>query len=227
MKIINILGLLFLLVFTTNCTRKYFKASDIDEKTAPHKMVAILPFEVEMQGRMPKNWDEQKKKEVLESESEMFQRSLINRILRSSNNRRGNFKVSFQAIDKTRAVLIENGYNHESMKNKDPQELAKLLGVDAVFKVKLRKHRYLSDAASFGISKGIEILQSTGNLPGIIPGQATRTNDINIDGSLINAENGEVLYSFSDRCGAHWNRPPEYIVEQVNRRIARRFPYRK
>ena len=218
-------SILFLSV-VTSCNRRVYHAKDIDEKTREHKTVAILPFDIEMTGRMPKDWDEAKKEEVLELESELFQSSLLSQILSTSTKRRGEFTVSFQSIDKTDAILSENGITYPIFKEKDPQELAQLLGVDAVFKVKMHKKRYLSNGESFVIGESMKVLRQTANFPIALPGVAARTNDVRIVGSLINAEDGTILYNFSGACGTDWSRSPEAVVAHISRWIGKKFPYR-
>ena len=217
---------ILVLLVISSCNRRSYHVKDIDEKTRAHKTVAILPFDIEMTGRMPKNWDDAKKQEVLEQESELFQSSLLSQILNTSTKRRGEFTVSFQNIDKTNAILSKNGITYEVFKEKDPQELAQFLGVDAVLKVKMHKKRYLSNVESYAIGEGMRVLQQTARLPVVLPGRAARTNDVRIVGTLINAEDGNILSNFSGSCGTNWDLPPESVVANISRWIGKKFPYR-
>lgn len=220
------LAFLFLAI-TTNCTRRVYKAPDINEKTKEHKVIAVLPFDIIMTGRLPKGWDDEKKQEVIEQESEIFQSSLVGEILGTSNKWRGEFTVSFQSVDKTRAILSKNGITYQIFKEKDPQELAQLLGVDAVFKVKMNKKRFLSSVESFAIGQGARVLAQTTNLPFLNPGRLAKTNDVRIVGTLIDAKDGNILFNFSDACGTDWSRDPDAIVSQICRWIGKKFPYRQ
>lgn len=216
------------LLFTiiTSCNRRSFHASDIEEKTKEHKTVAILPFDIEVTGRLPKGWDEAQKQEVIETESEIFQHALISQILNTSTKRRGKFTVSFQSVDKTRAIFSKNAITYADFKNKDPQELANLLGVDAVFKVKMHKKRYLSNVESIAVGQGVQILRNVVNVPTIIPSGIGKTNDVRIVGSLVNGEDGTILYNFTGSCATDWSRQPEAVVNQISRWIGKKFPYR-
>jgi hypothetical protein len=44
-----------LLLFLFSCSNKYYTASNFEEKTEKHKVVAILPAEVTLSGKLPKN----------------------------------------------------------------------------------------------------------------------------------------------------------------------------
>jgi hypothetical protein len=57
--------------------------------------------------------------------------------------------------------------------------------------------------------------------------QVSRTDDIFASFSLVNGEDASVLYSSSYTVEADWNAPPEVIIENVTRKFARNFPYRK
>jgi hypothetical protein len=99
--------------------------------------------------------------------------------------------------------------------------LADRLGVDAVVRGKAIKHRYLSDLELLGVEIGTSVLNSVLGTAGWIP---IRNNDIGLTANIIAASTGEDLFSGREEVSVNWSRPANEAIEQINRRIARRFP---
>ncbi len=55
----------------------------------------------------------------------------------------------------------------------------------------------------------------------------TRTNEVEVTSNIIAASTGENLFSGRDELRVDWSRPANEAIEQINRRIVRRFPYVK
>ena len=71
-----------------SCSNKYYTASNFSEKTEDHKVVAILPAEIIMSGKLPKNMSPEDIAKTEEAESINFQYALLNSILRHANTRK-------------------------------------------------------------------------------------------------------------------------------------------
>lgn len=216
---------LFGLVFLTACHR-YYTTPDFEELTASHQTIAVLPFKMVLTGRLPEDWTEEKKEKIENLESETFQRSFLNEIFRSTRSGKKNFRVNFQPVDKTNSMLSQNNISIKESWSKDPQELAKILGVDAVVRAEVRKHRYLSNWESFAIDWADDILSAA--LGGVgTPWNVTKTNDIDISLTVVEVEKGIVLFNASQTCQVNWTQPANEAIDGINRSIARGFPYRK
>ena len=118
----------------------------------------------------------------------------------------------------------------EQASKENPVKMADLLGVDAVQKTRVQKTRYLSDLASFGIDLGQEILD---NIPGLgtitdnVPMNIDKTNDIDVSSSIINRKDQSTLYTYAIKQEIDYNTTSTEMVEFINRRIAKTFPYRQ
>jgi hypothetical protein len=209
-------------MMSTACNR-FHKTSGFKEKTASHKTIAILPYQIMITGRLPKDMTPEVKDKIETAESVAFQRNLYAQI-HTVGTRRKPLSVVVQPTERTNQILMENGISATASWDKDPQAMAAMLGVDAVVRGKAIKYRYLSDLESLGVEIGTSVLNSILGTAGWIP---SRTNDVEVTANIIAASTGENLFSGRDEVSVNWSRPANEAIEQINRRIARRFPYVK
>lgn len=224
MKKITLLTLAVILL--ASCAKNYYVNPQFEDKTRTHTVVAILPYKMINTGKQPKNMTQQDLEKLEEAESVAFQTSLYDQILKSTRGGKKPFRVEFQSVNITNSKLKEQGISIRESWDKDPTELAKLLGVDAVAKSSVQKNRYLSDLASFGIDVGTSILEGLTGLGGATPMNATKTNDVRLSCDLINATDAATLYNLSRSFSVDWTYSTQQVIEDVNRRISRTFPYR-
>ena len=217
--------LIVLLASFTSCSKDYFIADQFKQKTANHKTIAILPFQVTTTGNLPQDITEEQLQEIRDAESRAFQISLYNEILASTRSGSKPLKVDVQSPDLTVSLLSEGIMNFNDINSQDPQLLASMLGVDALVTSSVEKTRYMSDLASFGISLGRKLL-------GIFGDDAARllndgkTAEIKLVTKIIDPSNGVVLWNFDHKGEADYSRPSNEIIDLINRKAAKRFPYR-
>jgi len=214
--------LLFAALFAASCNRFYTNPY-FETKAAGHQSVAILPYQIVITGRLPKDLTPEVKRQIEEAESVAFQRSFYSQVHVVGARGKRVLTVGVQAPEKTNQILAANGISIAQSWDKDPQELAKLLGVDAVIRNKAIKQRYLSDLESIGVQVGTTVLNVLLGTPFWFGGG--RTSDVEVMSNIIAASDGDNLFSGRDEVSVDWSRPANEAVEQINRRIARRFPY--
>lgn len=214
-----------LLLFAACSGPKTFISPAFKTKGPTHKTVAVLPFEVNNNGKPPTGMTEERKQKIAEEEAKAFQQSLYNNLM----NNLGQFHLQIQPPNKTINLLRENGVEITKVAASNPDALAKMLGVDAVVFSTVTKHRYLDDKTSMGIDAGKQILGAVtkGQSNQYTWGISSKTNDILVTCSLIDAKDGEVLWKINDDKPADWSRLPNEIVDKINHRLAKRFPYKK
>lgn len=213
-------------ILLASCGHKYYTASNFEEQTMEHRIVAILPAEMIFTGKQPKDMTPEQIAEVEEEESRAFQVSLYNNILRNANTRKYVTTINFQDVFTTQKLLEENHISVRDSWKKNDKELAQLLGVDAVIRMRIQKQRYMSDVASYGIDMGRRIMQSTpigSKIP--VPYNVSKTNDINASCNLI-SEN-QTLWNDHYRRSADWNTPANEIIEGITENFGEHFPYKK
>ena len=206
-------------LFLFNCKSAYVH-NDFNTKTANHSKIAVLPFKIVTSGNLPKNTTKSEIKKIQEEESVLFQASLINQLLKK-DAQRGNkdLKVEILSLVSTNSILKEKGYSISEITTMDPSKLATILNVDAVVSSSIQKQRYMSNLASAGVELGNRILKKFDiNVD-------NRTNDIYITSNIVNKNDGTNLFSISKKTKIDWRTNTNNIIENVNRKITRNFPY--
>ncbi len=213
------------LVFFASCHRQY-TASNFENKSATHRLIAVMPAEMVFTGIQPKKLKPEDIAAIEERESKAFQQSLYNGILRQANTGRYQSQIQVQDISTTQKQLDEAGITIRQSWTTDDRELARILGVDAVVRMRIEKKRYMSDLASFGIDMGRDILwQVSKSNPILTPPVANKTNDIFAACRLVS--NGETLWNDTYTRSADYTRPAENVIDDITNKFGKHFPYRK
>lgn len=222
---IAIACVVLLLTILSSC-KSYFVAVDFDTRTASYKTVAILPFEMVFTGVKPEKLTDEELQTIAEAESKAFMISFYNEVMRSTHSGRKPIRVDMQHFDKTLSILKSNNIDIHLSWNEDPGKLANMLGVDAVVKARIEKHRLMSDLASYGIDLGIHILGvlSDYNSWFWVPPDLAKSKEIKSSYSLIDRE-GSTLWSISYDDDADWSQPANKIIDDINKKSAKYFPY--
>ncbi|HET9432413.1 MAG TPA: hypothetical protein VFO37_01590 [Chitinophagaceae bacterium] len=213
-------------IFLFACSNKYYTAGNFSEKTEDHKVVAILPAEIVFSGKQPKNLSPENIAKAEETESVNFQYALMNSILRHANTRKYITTVNFQDINTTQKILDQNNISVRDSWKKDDNELAKLLGVDAVIRMNIRKQRYMSDEASYGVGVAKQVIYKTGigsKVP--VPGSVGKTYDVYATCNLLS--DNQTLWNDNYKRAADWDTQPNVIIEWITDSFGENFPYKK
>ena len=224
-NLLNLLTASFIL-FLFSCSNKYYTASNFSEKTESHKVVAILPAEIIFSGKQPKNQSPEAIAKAEERESIDFQYALMNSILRHANTRKYITTVNFQDINTTQKILEQNNISVRDSWKKDDNELAKLLGVDAVIRMNIRKQRYMSDEASYGVDVAKQIVYKTGigsKVP--VPNSVGKTYDVYATCNLLS--DNQTLWNDNYKKYADWDTPANVIIEWITDDFGEHFPYKQ
>lgn len=213
-------------IFLFACSNKYYTAGNFSEKTEDHKVVAILPAEIVFSGKQPKNLSPENIAKAEETESVNFQYALMNSILRHANTKKYITTVNFQDINTTQKILDQNNISVRDSWKKDDNELAKLLGVDAVIRMNIRKQRYMSDEASYGVGVAKQVIYKTGigsKVP--VPGSVGKTYDVYATCNLLS--DNQTLWNDNYKRAADWDTQPNVIIEWITDSFGENFPYKQ
>ena len=222
---IPILFAAFLLAFVS-CSRKHYTSSFFDQQTARHHIIAVLPSEMVFTGKLPENVTPEQIQKIEEDESRSFQMALYSNILRYANSRRYYMFVGVQDVNKTESTLEENHISIRDSWTMDDKKLAEVLGVDAVVRMQVRKKRYMSDYASYGVTVARKVIRETplsNKLP--IPRSLGKTEDIYAYCSVVS--NGITLWNNSYKGYADWDNPSNVIIENITDSFGQNFPYKR
>ena len=227
MREFNLLAGLVILSIVA-CT-PYYLSSRFESTTADHQHIAVLPFEIRFTGLKPEKLTDEDVLELEEAESRAFQISFYHEILRSTKNGRRAIRVDIQDYQKTIDLLKDYNIGIRDSWEMAAHELAKILDVDAVVRARIEKARYMSDLTSYGIELGVEIVHHLTNfvLWPWVPGISNQSKAIIGDYTLYNKKDDTTLWSIAFEEGADWRRPAHEIIDEISRKAARKFPYRR
>src|SRR5688572_19519937 len=140
-KTLPLLIVILLSIFTivASCARKNYVASNFDEMTADHRTVAVVPAEMIFTGKLPKNLTAEDIANMEEQESREFQYALYHSILRHANTRKYITTIDFQDVNTTLSKLEAQQIKIRDSWKMDDKELARVLGVDAIIKMRIQK----------------------------------------------------------------------------------------
>ncbi len=228
MRTLQLLGLMFLMNVLVSCT-PYYISSQFEAATADHEIIAVLPFEMWFTGVMPEKLTEEDILQIEEAESRAFQISFYNEVLRSTKRGNNPIRVDLQDYDKTNRLLADKGIGIRESWTMSPEELSELLGVDGVVQARIEKTRFMSDLASYGIELGRDIIVVLTNYSVLpwLPPISSQSKAITADYTLFDQEEGTTLWSIAFDRGADWRQPANQIIDEISRRAAKKFPYRK
>ncbi len=215
--------LCFFVLILISCSHKYY-TSFFDQQTLNHKIVAVLPAEMVFTGKQPDDLTAEDIARIEEAESKNFQYSLYNSILRYANSKKYFTRINLQDIVITQKILEEHGISRKDVSKKDDKELTALLGVDAVVRMRIQKQRYMSDAASYGIGVGRQIIYNTGlKIP--LPYIPNKTNDIYASCDIVC--NNLTLWNDNYKRSSDWNSPSNLVIENITDNFGRHFLYKQ
>ena len=214
------------ILFLFSCSNKYYTASNFEEKTENHKVVAILPAEVTFTGKQPKTLSPDAIAKAEERESIDFQYALMNSILNHANTKKYITTVNFQDINTTLKILEKNDISVRDSWDKDDNELAKLLGVNSVIRMNIRKQRYMSDEASYGVGVARQVIYKTGigsKVP--VPSSVGKTYDIYASCNLLS--DNQTLWNDNYKRSTDYDVQPNVVIEWITDDFGENFPYKE
>ena len=204
--VLSITTLLF-----TACSPKVYTANDFDSKTASHKTVAILPAEVditlrpnEMKRTTPEQLKESEEKTGLGIQNKMYSWFL-------NRSRKYKYTVSFQDISKTNALLLQNNIKYADMRGKTKDQLARLLGVDAVISTRATMKKPMSDGAAVALN--------------VLFGTSNTTNEVQTSIAINDAANGDLMWKYDYQASGSVGSNTDNLEDALMRNATKKFPY--
>ncbi len=224
MKMTKNIGLIVLIILSlSSCSRRFSNAT-YNKESIQGKRIAVLPYRVVTTGRIPEGITEDMIIEIEAAESQAFQVSLYNQILdRLDRRRHRNLNLRVQSIETTNQKLEAAGIRLEESWKVSSEDLADILGVDAIARSTVHKTQYLTELESYGIFVAREILANlSSSAYWLMP--RNRTSDVRISTSIIDVKNGNTIWTASRICPTDWRNNTYDVIERINHRITRRLP---
>jgi len=179
-------------------------------------------------GLIPKELTQEDLQIIEEAESKAFMMSYYNEILRSTKSGKKPIRVKVQNYKNTLQILEENGIKAVDSWNINAEKLADILQVDAVLRGYIEKNQLIPELESLGIEVGMHILNimTKNALWPWIPYDLSKSKIVKTNYSIVDGKDGTTLWSIAYEVEADWRRPANEIIDEVNRRSTRKFPYR-
>jgi hypothetical protein len=163
----------------------------------------------------------------LEDEAYIFQTSLYHQILRRSRNKEKDIQIKVLDLQKTNQLLESQYPTYEDIVAAPANEIAKLLGVDAIVRVTVYKNQFFSTGERVGIEIASQVLINTGVGAILGLGRDLNQDEVEVFASIIDGSKETAIWSLDERCRIEWSRNADDIVGDINNKISRKFPYRK
>lgn len=178
-----------------------------------HKTIGILPFKTSIQLRpkqmkeiTPEALQELEKKEGLSVQNGMYSWFLIRK-------KRGDLVVDIQDPNRTAALLLKNNIMTHNMYEYTMEEIAKILGVDAVISGTFETDKPMSEGASVAL--------------GVLFGFWGSTNTAVINISIHNAYDGVLLWNYNKKVSGSIGSSTDDLINTLMRKTSRRLAYTK
>lgn len=210
-RTLGLAAVFFLVLLCSSCGPSIYLAQDFRTYAPAHKTVAILPASVNI-GLRPKearNTSGDQMRNMQQQSALDFQSRIYAWLLRRQMQQ--HYTVEFQDVALTNSMLRKANLTDEDMRTLSPQDLAKMLGVDAVLTTSVRTSKPMSDGAAVAL--------------GVLVGAWGATNQANITVNIHDGAAGKLLWKYDFVASGSVGSSPENMVNALMRNASRKFPY--
>lgn len=213
MKSIFLFVVLFFNLSLFSQSRSIYTNPKFNEIAISHQKLAIIPFiaNVKLRPRQMKKMSEKEFYDLQISEGKAVQSALESYFLKKHS--KGKFKVTFQEINRTNAILKKNNINRENIEEYTTEDLAKLLGVDGIISGVLNTSKPMSDGASLAL--------------GLLVGFYGSTNSGNCVININDGKTGVLLWKYDKTLSRSLGSDTNTLIAAIMRKSARKFPYKE
>ncbi|QHI36082.1 hypothetical protein IMCC3317_14360 [Kordia antarctica] len=209
-KILLFIIVLFVGIQLSNAQKKIYVSDTFEELSEDHKMIAILPFQTTLNLKSDQNtYTAEQLKKLAEREGIAVQQALESYFL--NRKRKKKLKIEFQDVNTTNRVLKKAGITLENIDIYTPQELCKILNVDAIISGSLTSRLLLS-----------EEVDTSFNLITFLKGKSDYGKIII---KLSDKKTGKLLWRYEKTINRKSGKNTSAIIAKMMRIASRKFPY--
>ena len=191
-----------------------YENPQFDEIAKNHTSIGILPFNASVELR-PKQREKMTAEEFMElekSEGKSIQTAMYSWFLK--RKKRGDLQTTeVQDPNKTIALLRKKNITQENMKDYTPEELANILGVDAIISGTYKTNKPMSEGASVAL--------------GLLIGFWGTTNSATVNISVHNASDGVLFWNYNKKVRGSIGSSSDDLINRLMRKTSRRLSYTK
>lgn len=181
--------------------------------------IAVLPYKVFYDGRIPKKYTPEQLEEKRVQDAENYQQLMISYLLKTQQKRKYNFQdVVILGQDQIAAILDKNGITAAKLDSLTNQDLERILGVTHVLRGTANRNFIMSDEMSLGMSA-----------IGVVSGRSMYnvTSQINISNSLNDIKTNRLVvtkfYTRSTTATRSDERVLRYTFRNTSKKIFKEF----
>ena len=198
------------IVLLAGCATVY-TVEEFENYQAAHKTVAILPYTVQIElKKLPEGTTQADIERMENNEGYLFQKVLYSQFLQKYA--KGQYTVEFQDVDKTNTLLMRSDIDLEDMKRYTKDELATLLGVDALISGNIKRDKPMGTGAAIASALLIGF---------------SKTNKVHVNMAIHDGATGNLLWSYDHEVSGGLGSSPERLAKSLMKKIAKKFPYEK
>lgn len=191
-----------------------YENPDFDDIAKTHKIIAMVPFktQVKLRPKQMKDITTEQLNRIEKSEGESIQTAMYSWFLK--RKKRGDLEsLDIQDPRTTLAMLKKNNIDYNNIMDFTPQDLAKILGVDALISGDFETNKPMSEGASVAL--------------GVLFGFFGSTNSATINMSVHNAADGVLLWNYNKKVSGSIGSDTEDLINILMRKASRRLAYTK
>lgn len=209
-KLLSILLILFVGIQLSNAQKKIYVSDSFEKLSKDHKTIAILPFQTTLNLKSEQEtYTEAQIKELAKQEGVAVQQALESYFL--DRIRKKKLKIKFQDINTTNRTLKKAGITPENIDIYTPQELSKILDVDAIISGSLTSRQLLSKEVDTSFDL-ITFLKGKSDYGKIIL-------------KLSDKNTGKLLWRYEKTINRKSGKNTAAIINKMMRKASKRFPY--
>lgn len=207
------LALVTLVHFASLAQTNFYEDPRFDALSKTHEVIAILPFDatVTLRPKEMKDITPDQLARMEEAEGEGIQNAMHSWFLK--RKKRGSLTVNVQSPSVTRAKLLKEGITKETLPAYEPQELCKLLGVDAMISGTFETNKPMSQGAAIAVA--------------VLFGGIGSTEKAIVNMNVYEGENGELMCSYMKNLTGGLGSSTEDLINVLMRKASRRIAYTK
>ncbi|THD66529.1 hypothetical protein E7Z59_12090 [Robertkochia marina] len=191
--------------------KSVYQSDSFENLSKDHKVLAILPFAVRLDLESQGEVSESQLKDLEKQEGYAVQSALESYFLK--RDKRKDYRVEFQNVKNTNALLLKAGINLENIDVKTTQELSEILGVDGVITGDVSLNALISE----GVDDSFSFID-------YISGKSDYGR---IAIKLSDGATGKLLWRFEQTIDRKSGKNTNAIIEKMMRTSTRKFPYDK
>ena len=205
---------LFLFIFTINAQTNLYENPSFDAIAKNHKTIAIIPFNAQVELRK-KQMEKMSKEDLIrleKNEGKSIQLAMYSWFLK--RKKRGKLTtIEIQNPKRTTALLKKQNITQDNLNDYTPEELAKILNVDAIISGDYKTNKPMSEGASVAL--------------GLLIGFWGTTNSATINMSVYNGKDGVLLWNYNKKVRGSIGSSPDDLINRLMRKASRRLSYTK